>query len=106
MIDLGVDKGLIEKSGTWLSYGSERIGQGRENARIFLKENIAVRDKLEAALRKQLGLTSTAQTPAGNGAVPAEKSVAEKNAQAEKPGQATHAAAAAGASGMRPRPGR
>jgi len=105
LIDLGVDKGLIEKSGTWLSYGSERIGQGRENARIFLKENIAVRDKLEAALRKQLGLTSTAQTPAGNGNAPAEKSATEKNAQAEKPGQASHAAAA-GASGMRPRPGR
>jgi len=105
LIDLGVDKGLIEKSGTWLSYGSERIGQGRENARIFLKENIAVRDKLEAALRKLLGLTSTAQTPAGNGAAPADKSAAEKNAQAEKPGQASHAAAA-GASGMRPRPGR
>ena len=56
LIDLGVDKGLIEKSGTWMSYGTERMGQGRENSRVFLKENIAVRDKLEAALRKNLGL--------------------------------------------------
>src|SRR5580704_17374578 len=39
LIDLGVDKGVIEKSGTWLSFGGERMGQGRKNARIFLKEN-------------------------------------------------------------------
>src|ERR1022692_4606095 len=56
LIDLGVDKGLIEKSGTWMSYGTERMGQGRENSRVFLKENTGIRDKLEAALRKQLGL--------------------------------------------------
>src|SRR6266516_3112383 len=47
--DLGVDKGLIEKSGTWFSFGGERMGQGRENARIFLKENTDIREKLEAA---------------------------------------------------------
>ncbi|HLW98921.1 MAG TPA: recombinase RecA, partial [Candidatus Acidoferrales bacterium] len=106
LIDLGVDKGLIEKSGTWLSYGTERIGQGRENARIFLKENTAVRDKLEAALRKQLGLPNSAPTASSNGNAAAEKSAPnEKNAQGEKPAQASHAAAA-GASGMRPRPAR
>src|SRR5438876_1466362 len=49
LIDLGVDKGLIEKSGTWLSFGGERLGQGRENARIFLKENTDIREKLEHA---------------------------------------------------------
>ncbi len=64
MIDLGVDKGLIEKSGTWISYGGERLGQGRENARIFLKENIGMRDKLEAALRKNLGLPGLPPNPA------------------------------------------
>ncbi len=108
LIDLGVDKGLIEKSGTWLSYGADRIGQGRENARIFLKENIAVRDKLEAALRKQLGLPIGANNPAVavNGGAPSEKLAgAEKNSQSEKPAQAAHAAAA-GAPGMRPRPAR
>ncbi|HXQ97374.1 MAG TPA: recombinase RecA [Candidatus Limnocylindrales bacterium] len=106
LIDLGVDKGLIEKSGTWLSYGTERIGQGRENARIFLKENSAVRDKLEAALRKQLGLPNSAPTASSNGNAAAEKSAAnEKSAQGEKPVQAAHAAAA-GASGLRPRPAR
>ena len=54
LIDLGVDKGIVEKSGTWLSYGGERMGQGRENARTFLKENRDIRDKLENALRKKL----------------------------------------------------
>jgi len=54
LIDLGVDMGLVEKSGTWLSFGGERMGQGRENARSFLKENKDIRDKLENALRKKL----------------------------------------------------
>ena len=54
LIDLGVDKGLIEKSGTWLSFGGERMGQGRDNARVFLKENKDIRDKLEHALRKKM----------------------------------------------------
>jgi len=43
LIDLGVDRGVLEKSGTWISFGSERMGQGRENARTFLKENKDVR---------------------------------------------------------------
>ena len=56
LIDLGVDKGVLEKSGTWISYGGERLGQGRENARLFLKENKDIREKLESALRKKLGI--------------------------------------------------
>jgi recombination protein RecA len=56
LIDLGVEKGLLEKSGTWISFGSERMGQGRENARVFLKENKDIRDKLETALRKKLDI--------------------------------------------------
>jgi recombination protein RecA len=58
LIDLGVDKGILEKSGTWISYGPDRLGQGRENARVFLKENRDVRNRLEAALRKKLELRS------------------------------------------------
>jgi recombination protein RecA len=58
LIDIGVDKGLLEKSGTWISFGGERLGQGRENARVFLKENTDIREKLEAALRKHLGLSA------------------------------------------------
>ena len=56
LLDLGVEHGLIEKSGTWLSFGGERIGQGRENSRLFLRENADIREKIEAALRKKLGL--------------------------------------------------
>jgi recombination protein RecA len=105
LIDLGVEKGLIEKSGTWMSYGTERMGQGRENSRIFLKENVGVRDKLEAALRKQLGLPI--KMSASNGTGPHEEAAAPaKAAQGEKPAPATAHAAAAGASASagRPRP--
>jgi recombination protein RecA len=80
LIDLGVDKGILEKSGTWLSYGSERMGQGRENARVFLKENKDIRDKLENALRKKMeipvsGQNAATATPGANGHanIPAEK---------------------------------
>jgi recombination protein RecA len=62
LIDLGVDKGVIEKSGTWMSYGSERMGQGRENVRVFLKENKDIRDKLETALRKKMEIPFPGQT--------------------------------------------
>jgi recombination protein RecA len=58
LIDLGVSQGLIEKSGSWFSYHNERIGQGRDNARAFLRENPALREKLDAELRRKLGLTA------------------------------------------------
>jgi recombination protein RecA len=64
MLDLGVDKGIIEKSGTWLSYGGERMGQGRENARVFLKENKDIREKLTNALRKKLEIAIPGQSNA------------------------------------------
>src|SRR5881409_3002294 len=71
LIDLGVDKGVLEKSGTWISFGGERMGQGRENARVFLKENKDIRDKLENALRKKLEIpvpgNSSAAAPGPNG---------------------------------------
>ena len=56
LIDLGVAQNLIEKSGAWYSYKSERIGQGRDNARQFLKDNPDVRKKLDTELRKALGM--------------------------------------------------
>ncbi len=56
MIDLGVDKNLVEKSGAWYSYKGERIGQGRENAKQFMKENKDMAVRLETELRKELGL--------------------------------------------------
>ena len=51
ILDLGVKAGIVEKSGSWFSYDSTRIGQGRENAKTFLKENPEICDKLEAAIR-------------------------------------------------------
>ncbi|WP_082463827.1 recombinase RecA [Sphingomonas sp. Leaf17] len=51
ILDLGVKAGLVEKSGSWFSYDSVRIGQGRENAKAFLKENTEMADRLEAAIR-------------------------------------------------------
>jgi len=64
LLDLGVEKGLVQKSGTWMSFGEIRIGQGRENARVFLRQNPDVRDDLEAKLRKALGLIRSPATPA------------------------------------------
>jgi len=56
LIDLGSAQNVVEKSGSWYSYKGERIGQGRENARQFLKDNPDIREKLEAELRVVLGL--------------------------------------------------
>ncbi len=56
MIDLGVQHNVIEKSGSWFSYKTERIGQGRENARQFLKDNHDIRQAIDTELRKALGL--------------------------------------------------
>ena len=63
LLDLGVVQGLVEKSGSWYGYGGERIGQGRENARTFLREHTGARDKLDAELRARLGLAGPADAP-------------------------------------------
>jgi recombination protein RecA len=65
LLDLAVSEKIIEKSGAWYSYRDERIGQGRENARRFLKENAKSASTIEARLRKEIGLTSRdgAQAP-------------------------------------------
>ena len=60
LIDMGVDAKLVEKAGAWYSYGSERIGQGKENARQYLKENPAVAVQLETALREKFVPKDTA----------------------------------------------
>jgi recombination protein RecA len=80
LIDLGVDNGVLEKSGTWISYAGERMGQGRENARVFLKEHKDVRDKLESALRKKMeipGPNGSNELPHGaNGTSQSDKAAA------------------------------
>ena len=73
LIDLGVANNIVEKSGSWFSYKGERIGQGRENARQFLKDNQDIRAAVDTELRKQLGLikpdaiAEQPQPPATNG---------------------------------------
>jgi recombination protein RecA len=57
LLDLAADRKIIEKSGTWFAYGGERLGQGRENAKAFLKQNPDMFKAIEEKLRKELGLT-------------------------------------------------
>jgi recombination protein RecA len=73
LLDLAVDRKIVEKSGTWFSYGNERLGQGRENAKQFLRENPDICKKLEDQVRKELGLVKEAGA------------VAEPVAEKEKP---------------------
>ena len=56
LIDLGVKANVVEKSGSWLSYKGERVGQGRENAKLFLKQNPKIADDIERAIRSNAGL--------------------------------------------------
>jgi len=101
LIDLGVDKGVLEKSGTWISFGGERMGQGRENARIFLKENKDIRDKLENVLRKKLEIPM----PGNSNAAGAGPNGHAAPAQSEKQPVKT-SAAVAGADASKARPTR
>jgi recombination protein RecA len=102
LIDLGVDKGLIEKTGAWLSFGGERMGQGRENARIFLKENTDIREKLENALRKKMEIPAPGNSSAASGA---NGHAATAPTHGEK-SPLKAATAAAGADAAKPRPAR
>jgi recombination protein RecA len=56
ILDLGVKAGIVEKSGAWFSYDSQRLGQGRENAKAFLKTNPDISTKIETAIRQNSGL--------------------------------------------------
>ena len=64
LLDLGVSKNVVEKSGSWFSFHGERLGQGRENSRVFLKEHADVAQRLDDELRVALGLTQKAKTVA------------------------------------------
>ena len=55
LIDLGVKAGLVEKSGAWFSYKGEKLGQGRENAKIFLREHPEIADEIENKIRADAG---------------------------------------------------
>jgi recombination protein RecA len=64
LLDLGVEHNVVEKSGAWYAYEGERMGQGRENARQFLKDNTDIRNKIDAKMRKELGLPFLETPPA------------------------------------------
>ncbi|MDE0829363.1 MAG: recombinase RecA [Vicinamibacterales bacterium] len=69
LLDLAVERRLVEKSGTWFSYSGERLGQGREKVKLFLKQHPEIFDSIDARVRKELGLT--AEPAADAEAVPA-----------------------------------
>src|SRR5262249_25215868 len=68
LIDMAIEKNVVQKAGTWFSFGEERTGQGRENARLFLKEHADIRAQVEAKPLPMLGLTPT--TPEAPAATP------------------------------------
>ena len=55
VVDIASEAGIIQKSGAWYSYGDQRIGQGRENAKLFLKDNLALLAEVELKVRESLG---------------------------------------------------
>ncbi len=63
LIDYGVDLDIVEKSGSWFSYGKTRLGQGRENSKQFFKDNLDIRAEVEQKIREKLGLIQTEVTP-------------------------------------------
>ncbi len=68
LIDLGLENNVITKSGAWYSYGNERLGQGRENVRDFLKDNPEMRQEIETKVRELVGLPVNREAVEGNGA--------------------------------------
>jgi recombination protein RecA len=60
ILDLGVAAGVVEKSGAWFSFDGERIGQGRENAKTFLKDNPKIAETIENKIRGNAGLVADA----------------------------------------------
>jgi len=67
LLDLGIKTGIVEKSGSWFSYNSERIGQGRENAKTYLREHPETAQQIEALIRQNAGQAAKAMIVAGEG---------------------------------------
>jgi recombination protein RecA len=65
LVDLGVAASVVEKSGAWFSYNGQRIGQGRENAKAFLKENTQIANEIEQKIRSNAGLVAGAMMDKG-----------------------------------------
>jgi recombination protein RecA len=65
LLDMGVTTGVLDKSGAWINYGKQRIGQGREAAKQYLRENTAVANEIEAKVRERSGAAAIAASPDG-----------------------------------------
>jgi recombination protein RecA len=76
LIDLGVKANIVEKSGAWFSYDGQRVGQGRENAKQFMKDNPDVAQAIEAKVRAQAGIVADAMLDASGGAEESEEAAA------------------------------
>ena len=63
LVDIGVEAGVIDKSGAWYSYGKERIGQGRENAKLYLKDNTQLAGEIEIKVKQHLGIAPIPEVP-------------------------------------------
>ena len=68
LLDLGVEEGLVRKSGAWFTYGEERLGQGREAAKEFLRQHSDIRDGIESLIRERLNVPQTSGLAAPIGA--------------------------------------
>jgi recombination protein RecA len=63
LIDMGVDNGIVRKSGAWYTYEGDQLGQGKENARTFLKDNPDLADEIEKKIKEKLGIGPTVDQP-------------------------------------------
>jgi recombination protein RecA len=85
LLDLGVERGMVQKSGAYFSFGDERLGQGRHAARAFLKENTDIADRLEAQIRADAGVGGGSPPQAGPAFDPETGEILEPEAPAEAP---------------------
>ena len=72
LIDMGVEHGFIRKSGSWFTYEGDQLGQGKENARKFLKENTDIRDEIEKKIKEKLGIGADLTAEDAGDSVPVE----------------------------------
>jgi recombination protein RecA len=101
LVDLGVKAGIVEKSGAWFSFDSERIGQGRENAKAYLKEHAETAQRIERAIRQNAGLLAGQILEGGSETVSAEAAGGEGDEGAEADGTVTPLAGGAARRGRR-----
>jgi recombination protein RecA len=70
LIDVGIEQGIVRKSGAWYTYDSDQLGQGKENARAFLRDNPDLADEIEKRIKEKLGIGAHLDTPAADGVEP------------------------------------